>query len=229
MPVRKEGSTCSKARPLFAVGVALIAQATFPFRIEGATAQEAGVAPGIVERMAKEKEARRACKVEICSAFAKPSAGTPITCEATKTWTRPEITGKILGGSYVWGYGHMQCSLKLTLDRGQIAKAMSEAKAAVAFPEHALTCVVDDKDQAKGQAFTVSVRITPAIGFENRQAKSVKFEPIKTEGSTLASAAVASLMAVDKASGFVSRALATEINNFLFDRCKEEGIEIARD
>jgi hypothetical protein len=228
MPVRKKGSSSVKVRPLLAIGVALIIQSTFPFPIMRTLAQEA-VAPAIIERMAKEKEARRACKVEICSAFAKPAAGPPITCDSTKTWTRPEITGKILGGSYVWGYGHMQCSLKLTLDRGQIAKAMTEAKAALSFPEHAINCVVDDKDQTKGHAFTVSVRITPAIGFEGRQAKSVKLDPIKTEGSTLASAAVASIMAVDKASGFVSRTLATEINNFLFDRCKEEGIEIARD
>jgi hypothetical protein len=228
MPVRKAGNR-GKARSLFAIGVTLTAQSALPFGIEESFAQQADVAPEIIERMAKEKEARRACKAEICSAFAKPSAGAPITCEVTKTWPRPEITAKIVGGSYIWGYGHMQCRVKLALDRGHIAKAVGEAKATVAFPEHAFTCVVDDKDPAKGQAFTVSVRITPVVGFENRQAKSVKLEPVKTEGSNLASAAVASIMAVDKASGLISRALAAEINAFLFDRCKEDGIEIARD
>jgi hypothetical protein len=228
MLVRKAGSQRGKARPLFAFGVTVTAQSMLPFGIEASFAQQADVASKIIERMAKEKEARRACKVEICSAFAKPSAGAPITCEATKTWPRPEITAKIVGGSYVWGYGHMQCSVKLTLDRGHIAKAISEAKATVAFPEHAFACVVDDKEPAKGQAFTVSFRITPVVGFESGQAKSVKLEPVKTEGSTLASAAVASIMAVDKVSGFVSRTLAAEINNFLYERCKEDGIEIAR-
>jgi hypothetical protein len=87
---------------------------------------------------------------------------------------------------------------------------------------------VDDKDAVKGLAFSMSVMITSAIGFENGQAKSVALEPIKTEGSAVASAAVASLMTVEKVSGFVSRAAAAEINNFLFDHCKADGIEIVR-
>jgi hypothetical protein len=189
-------------------------------------AQKADLAPEFVARMAKEKEARRACKVEICTAFAKPGAGAPITCEATKTWPQSEITAKIVGGSYIWRYGHMQCSVKLSLDRGLIAKAATEAKTTVSFPEHAFVCNVDDKDPAKGQAFTVSVKITPVVAFEGGQAKSVQLEPVKTEGSTLASAAVTSIMTVDKASGFVSRSAAAEINSFLYERCKEDGVEI---
>lgn len=200
--------------------------AVLPFAIAGAIAQQSDVAPEIIARMAKEKEARRACKVEICTAFAKPAAGAPITCEATKTWTRQDITTRVVGGSYIWRYGHMQCSVKLTLDRGAIAKAATEAKASVSFPEHSLVCVVDDSDPTKGQAFTVSVKITPVATFEGGQAKSVALEPVKTEGSTVASAAVTSMMAVDKATGLVSRAAAAEINSFLFERCKEDGVEI---
>ena len=32
---------------------------------------------------------------------------------------------------------------------------------------------------------------------------------------------------VDKVSGFVSRAAVAEINKFLYEKCKEEGVEIA--
>jgi hypothetical protein len=206
--------------------LAAIALVLFP--AASALAQKADLPPELVARMAKEKEARRACKVEICSAFAKPGPGAPITCEATKTWPQSEITAKIVGGTYIWRYGHMQCSVKLSLDRGLIAKAATEAKATVSFPEHAFVCVVDDKDASKGQAFTVSLKITPVVAFENGQAKSVSLEQVKTEGSALASAAVTSIMTVDKASGFVSRSAAAEINNFLFERCKEDGVEIAR-
>jgi len=54
----------------------------------------------------------------------------------------------------------------------------------------------------------------------------VTLEPVKTEGSSLASAAVSSLMAVDKVSGAVSRAAASEINEFLYTKCKEDGVEV---
>jgi hypothetical protein len=118
--------------------------------------------------------------------------------------------------------------VKLTLDRGAIAKAVTEAKTTVSFPEHSFICLVDDKDPTKGQAFSVSVKMTPVVTFENGQAKSVAVEPVKTEGSTVASAAVTSMMLVDKASGVISRAAAAEINSFLFDHCKDEGVEIVR-
>ena len=221
-------STRRYARPLFVAKVALVTMPALILTSAVVPAQQADVAPEIVARMAKEKEARRECKVEICSAFAKPANGAPITCEVTKTWTQQEITQRVMGGSYVWRYGHTQCSLKLALDRGLIAKAAMEAKAAVSFPEHSLICNVDDKDPTKGKAFSVSVMITPAIAFENGQAKSVTLEPVKTEGSAVASAAVSSLMALEKVSSIVNRAATVEINDFFFDKCKLDGVEIAR-
>jgi len=206
--------------------LAFLALPTFAFTRAQVSAEQGGVAPEILERMAKEKEARRTCKIEICTAFAKPAAGSPITCEVTKTWPRPDITSKVVGGSYVWQYGHTQCTVKLSLDRGLIAKAIAEGSTSVKFPEHSFICNIDDKDATKGKAFTVTLSFTPSITFEKGQAKSVTLEPVKTEGSSLASAAVSSLMAVDKVSGAVSRAAASEINEFLYTKCKEDGVEV---
>jgi hypothetical protein len=193
-----------------------------------AAAQQPDIAPELVARMAKEKGARRACKVETCTAFAKPATGTPISCDVTQTITQQEILARIMGGSYIWGYGHVQCSVRVSLDRGLIVKAMTEAKGTIRLPEHTLICNVDDKDAAKGKAFSVKVMVTPAVTFEERKAKSVALEAVKTEGSTVASTAVASLMTFDKASGFLSRTVVAEINKFLFEKCKDEGIDIAR-
>lgn len=193
-----------------------------------AVAQDAvAPSPELAARMGKEKEARKACKIEICKAFATPAAGAPITCDVTKTWLRDEILSRIVGGSYVWGYGHTQCSLKLNLDRGEIAKAMSGDKATATFPAHGFVCNVEDRDASKGKAFDVKVSITPAVTFEKGEAKAVALEPVKTEGSAVASAAVTSVLAVDKVSGVVSRAAAAEINAFLFNKCREDGVEIA--
>jgi len=210
----------------WSVKLALLALPAFIAIDVPAVAQQPGVSPEIVERMAKEKEARRACKIEICTAFAKPTPGAPITCDVTKTWTQSELTSKVVGGSYIWQYGHTQCAVKLSLDRDVIAKAMTNANGSVKFQEHTFVCNIDNKDEEKGKAFTVSLSFTPSISFEKGQAKSVTLDGVKTEGSSLASAAVASLMAVDKVSGVVSRAAANEINDFLYSKCKEDGVEV---
>jgi hypothetical protein len=206
--------------------VAILTLPTLALTETSAIAQQPVAAPEILERMAKEKEARRTCKIEICNAFAKSAAGSPITCEVTKTWPQSDITSKVVGGSYIWQYGHTQCTVKLSLDRGLIANAMADGNNTVKFPEHSFICNVDDKDAAKGKAFTVTLSFTPTIVFEKGHAKSVTLEPVKAEGSSLASAAVTSLMGIDKVSGVVSRAAANEINEFLYSKCKEDGVEV---
>ncbi len=188
----------------------------------------AEVSPELAARLAQEKDARRACKIEICKAFAAPTEGAPITCNVTKTWLKSEIIQRIVGGTYVWGYGHLQCTLNLSLDRAEIAKTMSPGAGKGAFAEHAATCHVDDADPQKGTAFSVKVTLTPVVAFEKGEAKSVVVEPVKTEGSGVAAAAVTSLLAIDKVSGSVSRAAAAEINSFLYDKCQIDGVTLVR-
>lgn len=206
------------------VGLASIACLT----LAGSASGQDAVDAKIVERMAAEKEARRACKVEVCKAFAQPGQGEPIECDVTKTWLKDEIFNRVVGGSYVWGYGHVQCTLKLKLDRGEIAKIASGTEGKAAFAEHAASCTVDDKDQSKGAAFSVKLSATPAVAFAKGEVTAVGMDPVKTEGSSVASTAVASLLAVDKISGLVSKAAAGELNSFIYDKCATDGVTVAR-
>ena len=187
----------------------------------------AGVSPELTARMAAEKDARRACKVDICKAIATPSTG-PIKCEVTKTWLKREIIARIVGGSYVWGYGNMQCTLSLDLDRAELAKTTGDGASKATFAEQKVVCKVDDADAAKGMAFEVKMSGTPAVTLEKGDAKSVDLQSVKTEGSSVASAAVSSIMAIDKVSGLISRAAATEMNDFVYVKCKADGVEITR-
>jgi hypothetical protein len=187
-----------------------------------------GVPPEHAARMTKEKEARRACKIEICNGFAKPVTGAPIMCDVTKTWTKDEVINRVVGGSYVWGYGHVQCSLKVNLDRTALAKAMTEPKAEFALPPYKVSCNVEDKDPTKGIAFPVTVSFTPTLIFEKGAATTIKVDDVKTEGSALATAAVTSAMGVEKVSGVVGRALAAELNDLIYSKCKDDGVEITR-
>ena len=177
--------------------------------------------------MADEKEARRACKVEICKAFKEPAKGEPIACNVTKTWLRGEILSRIVGGSYVWGYGHVQCRFKLALQREQLNNALKSDTGKVSLGPHTLSCDVDDKDASKGRAFNVKVTMEPTATFEKGKAVSADLGSLKSEGSTVAAAAVGSLVAVDKVSGLVSSAVSEEINKFIYVKCGEEGVSIA--
>lgn len=191
-------------------------------------AQAPSVSPELAARMAKEKEDRKSCKLEICKAFAQPTTGDPITCAVTKTWTKDEVLNRVVGGSYVWSYGSVQCTLKFNVDRASLGKALVEPKLAISFPPHTVTCNVEDADASKGKAFDVKVNFTPTFEFEKGEAKTTNLADVKAEGSGMASAAVSSAMAVDKLSGIVGKAVASELNDLIYAKCKDDGVEITR-
>ncbi len=81
-----------------------------------------------------EKEARKACKIEICDVLAtKDPAGPDISCDIVKTWRAAAIT-KMLGGKFDWPWGKAVCQSKLVIKREVLAKAMSEASYEVVMP-----------------------------------------------------------------------------------------------
>lgn len=231
--LRDTFSTCDRrAHSRAKHGLCLVAAAAMMFVASmmwvglAMAADQPAVDPALAARMAKEKDARRSCQISICQAFAHPETGSPIACDMTKTWPREEILTKITGGSYIWGYGHLQCSIKLNLDRGAFAKAASDATAVVTLAEHKMSCNVGDKDPAKVSTLKTDVTITPKMTFAKRKVTAMSFGTVKTEGSAVASAAITSLMAIDAVSGIVSRAATAELNDFFFTKCKEEGFEI---
>ena len=211
------------AVPVFAAAVLPITLSP----IETAVAQEEEqVAPALLERMAQEKAARKACKVQICRAFQKPSTG-QIKCDVTKTLLRQDILKRVVGGSYAWGYGHTQCRFKLAIDAAPLSQALKQDGGTVSVPQHTLTCDVDDRDPAKGRAFTVKVSVTPQVTFGKGKATAASISPVRTEGSSLASAAITSIIAVDKVTGLVSKAIAAEVNEFIYTKCSDEGVAVA--
>ena len=205
--------------------LAVVAVATSLFSVAAVSAMAAEDA-ALNKRMAEEKEARRACKVEICKAFAERGSGAPVACSFTKTWRRTEILARIVGGSYVWGYGHVQCKADVKLDREGAGKALHDAEATVALGKHDLNCVVENKDAAKGEAFKVRVSLSPTLSFKGGKVNAVDFGSIETDGSNLASAAIKSAMALKQVSGAISGAATRETNEFLFEKCPADGIKL---
>ncbi len=191
-----------------------------------AAAETAAVSPEIEARMAKEKEDRKACKTEICKAFANPSEGEPIACAVTKTWLATEIQAGYLRDKLSWPWGHAQCTANIELDRKAIKDAALQPSATIKLKKHDITCKLDSKDPKEGVAYDLKLAIEPVVTFESGKATKVEMGWGSIEAPLLAKTAIWSATAVDANFNVISSGFVTEINNFLTQKCKEVGVEI---
>lgn len=191
-----------------------------------ALAQDASVNPELAARMAKEKEDRKACKIEICKAFAQPAAGAPITCAVIKTWLESEIAAGFLGGKVGWPWGNAQCSAAIELDRTAIADAASKPSATIKLKKHDITCKLGHKDPKEGTAYDLKLSIEPTVTFEGGKATKAEMNWSSIEAPILAKSAIWTATAADANFSIIANGVVTQINNFLTDKCKEVGVEI---
>jgi hypothetical protein len=191
-----------------------------------AAAQDSSASPELNARIAKEKEDRKACKAEICKAFAQPGDGPAITCSVVKTWLATEIQSGFLGDKLTWPWGHAQCSAAIELDRHAIAEAAQKPSATFKLKKHNIVCKLDHKDPKEGTAYDLSMAIEPTVTFENGKAVKVDMGWGAVEAPVLAKTAIWSATAVDSTFSVIANGVVRDINAFLTDKCKEVGIEI---
>jgi len=187
--------------------------------------------PQLEAWLAAEKEARKRCKTEICKVFAsgKGEPGT-IRCDTTKTWLDTEISSKILSGRVGWPWGHAQCSTRIELDRETIAKLVAEREATVTLKPHELTCVIEKKagQNVETEAYVIKVTLAPEVTFKNGKATAVKLNLGVIEAPALLQGAFWSAMTLDKVFSFLSESAVRHTNAFVYDSCKEVGVEVVQ-
>jgi hypothetical protein len=187
--------------------------------------------PQLEARLAAEKEARKQCKIEICKVIAsgKGEPGT-IRCETTKTWPDTEISSKILSGRVGWPWGHAQCSAQIELDREAIAKLVAEPEATITLKPHQLKCVIEKKagQNVEVEAYVIKVSLAPEVTFKNGKATAVKLNLGVIEAPALLHGAIWSAMTLDKVFGFLSESAVRHTNAFVYDSCKEVGVEVVQ-
>jgi hypothetical protein len=191
-----------------------------------AAAQTPAVAPELEARIAKEKEDRKACKIEICKAFATPSEGAPIACVVTKTWLAAEIQAGFLRDKLTWPWGHAQCVANIELDRKAIKEAALQPSATIKLKKHDISCKLDSKDPKEGTAYDLKLSIEPTVTFQGGKAIKADMGWGSIEAPILAKSAIWSATAVDSNFSVISSGVVNQINNFLGEKCKEVGIDI---
>jgi hypothetical protein len=211
------------------VGGALVGGAMTVGMMGAAAAQQAAapVDPALAARITAEKDARKACKEQICKVFAERKGEGPISCDVTKTWLQDEIQKRILGDRLSWPWGHAQCKAKIELDRGDIAKLAASPEATVKLKKHAVACALDRKAPETGEAYAVKLSIAPEVSFKGGKASKVVVGWSDIEAPVLAKGPIWAATATDNTFNVLSSAMVGEINDFMFHHCADVGVKIA--
>ncbi len=184
------------------------------------------ISPELQAIIAKEKEDRKACKKQICQIFAdKKAAPGTISCDVKKTWLQSEIEKTILRGKLDWPWAHARCTAKLNIDQQDLARLRSQPKSQMKLAKHDISCLLFQKNGG-GEAYTVKLSIAPEVTFTGGKATAVTMNWSDIEAPALAKAAIWSATKLDNALGVLEGAMTRKINDFMFTKCKEVGIDI---
>ena len=201
-----------------ALACAILALAVLLARQANAQAPEAAATAGETAEEKRERELRTACAIAICSTLHnhKPDSG-QVTCAITKTW-RKELISKIMSqAKLTWPFGYVRCSTDLKLDRGVLAKAMTDAEVDVRLDPHDISCELE----GEAEKYDVKLQISPKVTFKQGKAIKASLNWGKIVAPTLAKSALWSATAADNTFGLLQSTLVEDVNRFVETRCME--------
>ena len=187
---------------------------------EATATTEATVAdPALAELLAKEKEARKACKIEICSIMlGKKAEGPDVGCPIVKTWPKDDITKLMSRTKVKWPWGNTTCKLDVKLKRAMLVSAMTEPKFEAVFEEHDLVCDVLREGEEK---YTFKIAMTPSITFENGKATKAYVTWGALEAPSVAKSVLWPATALDNKLNVLGSEVVGAINGFVEKKCSE--------
>lgn len=165
-----------------------------------------------------EKEARKACKVDICKALHTKDASGDIACHVIKSWRKEQLAKLVSKLKVTWPYDGVQCSMELSVKRSDLARAMTEPKVEIEFQKHTVTCTI--ASEKKG-ATEFKFDLTPKVTFENGTATKALANWGKVEAPTLIKSAMWTATAADNTVNLLSGTIVDEVNDFVSKRCDE--------
>ncbi|MGI9424277.1 MAG: hypothetical protein ACR2PA_13880, partial [Hyphomicrobiaceae bacterium] len=87
-----------------------------------------------------EREGRKACKIEICSAFRARKTGKDIACNITKSWRKEQLDKIVKKARVSWPWGPVICNSDINLKRADLIKAISEPAYELLLETHTVAC-----------------------------------------------------------------------------------------
>lgn len=163
-----------------------------------------------------EKEARKACQIEICDILStKEPQGPDVACDIGWTWRANEISNAV-GDHLDWPWGKVVCQSKIRLERAPLAKAMSEPSYNLTMDTQTVRCTLYQK---KGKPVVIKLALSPKVTFKNGEATkgSVNW------GNVSAPAAIYPLLytatSLDNSTNVLGNEVVQQINKFIRKDC----------
>lgn len=167
----------------------------------------------------QERDARKACKVTICTAFHKRSAaGGDITCNVLKTWRKEQLNQLVEKARVSWPWGKVRCVADIRLKRETLIKAMTEPKHEAALDRHQVVCEVEREKDASAE---IRFDFSPKVTFENGKATKAVLNWGKIEAPALVKGAMWTATATDNTFNVLQNTVVEDINDFIENKCME--------
>jgi len=163
-----------------------------------------------------EKEARKACQIQICDILAtKEQIGPDVACDIGWTWRADEIT-EALDDHVEWPWGKVVCQSKIRLQRAPLAKAMSEPSYELAMETQTVRCTLY---QNEGKPIVIELALAPKVMFMGTEATKGQVN----WGDVSAPAAIYPLLYLvtnlDNSTNFLGSEVVHQINKFIHKDC----------
>lgn len=212
-------------RPLRAAFAAVFLIAAGALAVSSAHAQTPPAAPAeakpddLTPEERKERDARKDCKVKICSAFhvRKPEGG-DITCNVLKSWRKEQLVKMVSKAKVSWPWGRVRCVADIKLKRSELIKAMTEDRFETQLDKHQVVCQVErDKEPASEIRF----EFQPKVTFEKGKAVKAVLNWGKVDAPTLIKGAMWTATATDNTFNVLQSTILDDINDFIATKCLE--------
>ena len=201
---------------------ALGACATFSVVSLAATALLAQTKPATEVQLTpeeqKEKDLRKSCKVDLCSAFhvRKQTEG-QVSCGVLKTWRKEQLTKMVSKGGVSWPWGNARCTADLKFKRGDLIKAMTDDAYDLQLDKHDIKCELDRETDK----YEIKMEIAPKVQFKQGKAVKAQMNWGKIDAPLLAKSVLWSATAADNTFGALQSTVVDDINDFIGAKCLE--------
>ena len=166
----------------------------------------------------REKDLRKACKVDLCSAFhvRKPADG-HVSCGVLKTWRKEQLTKMVAKGGISWPWGNAKCTADLKFKRAELIKAMTDDAYDLQLDKHDIKCELDRETDK----YEIKMEISPKVQFSRGKAVKAQLNWGKIDAPVLAKSVLWSATAADNAFGALQSTVVDDINDFIGAKCLE--------
>ena len=172
------------------------------------------------ELLAKEKEGRKACKIDICSALrSKTAAGPDISCHVVQTLPKAALNKMLAKSTISWPWDTVHCQSDIALKRAVLVSAMTQPKYEAVFNPTTVTCEIERGAGADKYVFKVS--LAPKVTFENGKATVAQLQWGDVEAPLLAKGVLWPITGIDNKTGMLSGQFSAMVNDFADKKCDE--------